>query len=64
MKLGEGRTVRGGGYMIVRGRGLEVGLGLGELDFSCGRCVCENKLPLLERTSGEGKPLGRVSAPT
>lgn len=32
----------GGGYMIVRGeRGLEVGLGPGELDFSCGRCVRE-----------------------
>ena len=59
MKLGEGRTVRRGGYMIVRGR--EVWRqGWGQENWTSHVAgVCENKLPLLERTSGERKPLGR-----
>lgn len=59
MKLGEGRTVRGGGYMTVRGREVwRQGWGQ-ENGTSHVAGVYENKLPLLERTSGEGKPLGR-----
>ena len=59
VKLGEGRTFRGDGYMIVRER--EVWRqGWGQENWTSHVAgVSENKLPRLERTSGEGKPLGR-----
>lgn len=59
MKLEEGRTVRGGGYMIVRGREVWRQGWDQENWTSHVAGVSENKLPQLERTSGEGKPLGR-----